>query len=60
VKRALLDLKSKAETGEKENLIRVMVEASKHYATLAEILGTVRMVMGEAYDPLGVLTHPFF
>lgn len=60
VKRALLDLKSKAETGEKENLIQVMVEASKQYATLAEILGTVRVVMGEAYDPLGVLTHPFF
>ncbi len=60
VRRALLELKSKAETGEKENLIQVMVEASKQYATLAEILGTVRMVMGEAYDPLGVVTHPFF
>jgi len=59
VKEALLGLKSRAETGEKENLIPAMIEASRNDATLAEILGTVRMVMGEPYDPLGVLTHPF-
>lgn len=58
VKRALSELKLRAEIGEKENLIPAMVEASKQYATIAEILGTVRIAMGESYDPLGVLTHP--
>jgi len=60
VKQALMDLKSRAETGEKENLIPVMIEAVGHYATLAEVLGTLRVVMGEPYDPLEVLSHPFF
>lgn len=60
VKDALRALKSRAEAGEKENLIRAMIEASHRYATLAEILGTVRVVVGEPYDPLGVLAHPFF
>jgi methylmalonyl-CoA mutase N-terminal domain/subunit len=60
VKAALLDLKSKAETGEKENLIPSMIEAARGQATLSEVLGTVRQVMGESYDPLGVWTHPFF
>jgi methylmalonyl-CoA mutase, N-terminal domain len=60
VKAALEKLKSRAEESEKNNLIPLMIEASKQYATLGEILGTVRMVMGESYDPLNVLTHPFF
>ncbi len=60
VKEALLALKSKAEMGETENLIPQMIEAAKAYATLGEVLGTVRMVMGEPYDPLGVISHPFF
>ncbi|MBW2096618.1 MAG: hypothetical protein JRI80_17235, partial [Deltaproteobacteria bacterium] len=60
VKDALLALKSRAEVGEKENLIPAMIEAAKSYATLEEVLGTVRVVMGESYDPLGVHTHPFF
>ena len=37
-----------------------MIEAAKAYATLGEVLGTLRMVMGEPYDPLEVLNHPFF
>jgi methylmalonyl-CoA mutase N-terminal domain/subunit len=60
VKDALRALKSRAEAGEKENLITAMIEASHRDATIAEILGTARVVMGEPYDPLGVLTHPFF
>ncbi len=60
VKEALLALKSRAETGEQENLIPAMIEAARCRATLSEVLGTVRQVMGEAYDPLGVWTHPFF
>jgi len=60
VKEALLALKSRAEQGEDENLIPSMIEAAKAYATLGEVLGTVRLVMGEPYDPLGVISHPFF
>ena len=60
VRDALLALKSRAEIGEKENLIPAMIEAAKTYATLGEVLGTVRMAMGESYDPLEVLSHPFF
>lgn len=60
VKEALLALKSRAETGEKENLMPAMIEAARHQATLSEVLGTVRQVMGESYDPLGVWSHPFF
>jgi methylmalonyl-CoA mutase N-terminal domain/subunit len=60
VKKALLELKSRAEEGEKENLMPAMIDAAKARATLAEVLGTVREVMGEPYDPLGVISHPFF
>ena len=60
VKKALSTLKSMAETGEKVNLIPAMIEAAKNKATLGETLGTVRMVMGETYDPFGILSHPFF
>jgi len=60
VKDALMAVKSRAEKGEKENLIPVMIEAAKSYATLGEVLGTVRVAMGEPYDPLEVLSHPFF
>lgn len=60
VKEVLNKLKSRAEESEKNNLIPLMIEASKQYATLGEILGTVRMAMGESYDPLNVLTHPYF
>jgi methylmalonyl-CoA mutase N-terminal domain/subunit len=60
VKAALEKLKSRAEESEKNNLIPLMIEASKHYATLGEILGTLRIAMGETYDPLNVLSHPFF
>ena len=60
VRAALRTLKSRAEAGEKENLIPAMIEAARSHATLAEVLGTVRQVFGESYDPLGVLGHPFF
>jgi len=60
VKEALQALKSRAETGERENLVPCMIEAARNRATLAEVLGTVRMVMGEPFDPLEVVSHPFF
>jgi len=60
VKEALMALKSRAEVGEKENLMELMIEAARQSATLAEVLGTLRMVMGEPYDPFEVLNHPFW
>ncbi len=60
VKAVLKTLKATAEEDEKNNLIAFMITATKQYATLGEILGTVRIAMGETYDPLDVLTHPFF
>jgi len=60
VKEALLALKSRAEVGEKENLVESMIEAANASATLCEVLGTLRIVMGEPYDPFEVLNHPFW
>jgi methylmalonyl-CoA mutase N-terminal domain/subunit len=59
VKEALLTLKSRAEVSEKENLMDPMIEAAQQSATLSEVLGTLRMVMGETYDPFDVVSHPF-
>jgi len=51
VKEALKRLYDAA--GEKqENLIPYMIDASKTYATLGEIMGTVREAYGYVYDPL--------
>jgi methylmalonyl-CoA mutase N-terminal domain/subunit len=60
VKEALLALKSKAEVSEKENLMECMIDAARASATLSEVLGTLRLVMGEAYDPFEDLSHPFW
>lgn len=60
VKAALAALKSRAEVSEKENLIEDMIRAAHASATLNEVLGTLRVVMGETYDPFNVLSHPFF
>jgi methylmalonyl-CoA mutase N-terminal domain/subunit len=60
VKEALLAIKSRAEVSEKENLMDLMIEAAQNSATLCEVLGTLRMVMGETYDPFDVVSHPFW
>jgi methylmalonyl-CoA mutase N-terminal domain/subunit len=60
VKDVLKAIKSRAEVSEKENLMDLMIEAAQQSATLCEVLGTLRMVMGETYDPLEVLSHPFW
>ena len=36
-----------------------MIEATKAYATTAELLGTVRQVYGYSYDPMNVIDSPF-
>ncbi|MBW1921887.1 MAG: methylmalonyl-CoA mutase [Deltaproteobacteria bacterium] len=60
VKESLREIKLRAEAGEHENLIPAMIEAARNYATLAEVLGTVRVAMGEPYDPFEIVSHPFF
>ncbi|HSQ01104.1 MAG TPA: methylmalonyl-CoA mutase family protein, partial [Candidatus Dormibacteraeota bacterium] len=58
VRRALRSLRDRAQLGEQENLLPSMIEAARAYATVAEILGTVRRVYGYPYDPLGILEMP--
>ncbi len=43
----------------KENLIPYMIDSLKAYATLGEIMGTVREAYGYAYDPLDAISSPF-
>ena len=43
----------------KENLIPYMIDSLKAYATLGEIMGTVREAHGYAYDPLHAIASPF-
>ena len=42
-----------------KNTIPAMIEATKAFATTAELLGTVREVMGYPYDPMQVVESPF-
>lgn len=43
----------------KVNLIPPIIEAAKAYATLGEIMGTIREVYGLSYDPFGDIQSPF-
>jgi hypothetical protein len=36
-----------------------MIEATRAFATTAELLGTVRQVYGYSYDPMNVVASPF-
>ncbi len=47
------------DAAEGRNTIPAMVEATKAYATTAELLGTVRQVYGYSYDPMNVIESPF-
>lgn len=47
------------DTAEGQNTIPAMIEATKAYATTAELLGTVRQVYGYSYDPMNVIESPF-
>jgi methylmalonyl-CoA mutase N-terminal domain/subunit len=44
---------------EGRNTIPAMIEATKAFATTAELLGTVRQAYGYSYDPLNVIESPF-
>ncbi len=47
------------DAAEGQNTIPAMIEATKAYATTAELLGTVRQVYGYSYDPMNVIESPF-
>jgi methylmalonyl-CoA mutase N-terminal domain/subunit len=57
VSEAIKHLRDDAAEG--ENTIPAMIEATKAYATTAELLGTVRQVYGYSYDPMNVIESPF-
>ena len=47
------------DAAENRNTIPAMIEATRAFATTAELLGTVREVYGYPYDPLDVIASPF-
>ncbi|MGD8226433.1 MAG: methylmalonyl-CoA mutase family protein [Desulfobacteraceae bacterium] len=54
---AIKRLRDDADEG--QNTIPAMIEATKAYATTAELLGTVRQAYGYSYDPMNVIESPF-
>jgi len=44
---------------ERRNTIPAMIEATKAYATTAELMGTVREAFGYPYDPMETVQNPF-
>jgi methylmalonyl-CoA mutase, N-terminal domain len=58
VAEALANLHAQALGGEQVNLMPPLIEAAKTYATVAEMIGTIRMAYGQPYDPTGVLAAP--
>lgn len=59
VMKALGTVRERARGGEKTNLMPEIIEAVKAYATLGEIVGTMREAFGYDYDPLKVIENPF-
>ncbi|MFH1241056.1 MAG: methylmalonyl-CoA mutase family protein [Pseudomonadota bacterium] len=45
---------------EDQNIVRPTIEATKVYATLGEMVGTIRMAKGLPYDPYGRIPTPEF
>jgi methylmalonyl-CoA mutase N-terminal domain/subunit len=58
VNAALIRLRDEAKLGKKHNLIPAMVAAAHTYATVGEMIGTIRHALGYSYDHLGVLQAP--
>jgi methylmalonyl-CoA mutase, N-terminal domain len=58
VAEALQNLHARALGGERVNLLPSLVEAARTYATIAEMIGTVRIAYGQPYDSMGVLSPP--
>lgn len=58
LKKALENLRKTAEH-RSENLIPALIEADKTYATVGEIMGTLREAYGYTYDPFEMVKNPF-
>lgn len=54
VKEALKRLSQRAQAGWEENLIPAILEAVKAYATMEEIMGTIREAYGYSWDPFNL------
>lgn len=54
---AMRRLRDDAQAG--KNTLPAMIDATKAYATTAELIGTVREVYGHHYDPMEIITSPF-
>ena len=59
VKEALKKLYEDAPLAKKINIIPSMLEATRSYATIGEIWGTIRRANGHPYDPFGMISDPF-
>ncbi|HUY27409.1 MAG TPA: methylmalonyl-CoA mutase family protein [Candidatus Binataceae bacterium] len=58
VAEALLRLHECARAGERVNLLPPLIDAARAYATIGEMMGTIRLADGRPYDPMGVLQPP--
>jgi len=59
LREAIKELREGAGKGEEENLVPYVIRAVKAYATVEEIMGTIREAYGYSYDPLNIRTSPF-
>jgi len=57
VAEAIKRLREDAEEG--RNTLPAMIEATRAFATTAELIGTVRETYGYSYDPMNLLESPF-
>ncbi len=57
LKDAIKRLRDDAEEG--KNVIPAMVDATKAFGTVGELVGTVREVFGYSYDPMEIIESPF-
>lgn len=58
VGKALARLRDEARLGKTHNLLPAMIAAAHTYATVGEMIGTIRHALGYSYDHLGVLQPP--
>lgn len=59
LREAIEHLREEARIGPEHNLMPSVIEAVKVYATVGEVMGTIREAFGYSYDPLGVVPSPF-
>jgi len=55
---ALAQLRAEADQGEQRNLMPAIIAAVRAYATVGEIMGTIREAFGYPYDPFEAIETP--